>query len=282
MGRPKKTAADWIEQLRLDYLSRGRAETSWTGDYHKILKRLAADEPLTRSALIAVVEGTEPNTKTRKRACMAIGALAKFAKIKYDPSPYSGNYDCSKAPIQQLPTDAEIFEFGQKLQNPSWRYIWGLMACYGIRPHEAFFVDRDALRRGEPGLRVLKGKTGGRIAYPYPTAWVMRFRLGAGVPLPGVDLSRSHEAIGHSAGAYFNDRRCPWPLYALRHRYAIRLKESQVSDHIAARYMGHSEEVHRKLYLRHVVAEELANEWERTNGVPIRINDIHAKKKSRN
>jgi integrase len=281
MGRRSKTAADWIEELHDDYISRGRAESSWQGDYQKILKRLVQDEPLTVQTLRSVVEQTTPNTKTRKRACMAIGALAKFARLKYDPAPYAGNYDCAKAPIKTLPTDPEILEFGQSLRNASWRYIWGLMACYGLRPHEAFFCDRDALRRGEPALRILKGKTGGRIAYPYPVAWVLRFRLTSGVPLPGIDLGRSHEAIGHSAVAYFNDRQCPWPLYSLRHRYAIRLKESGVLDNIAAKYMGHSEAVHQRLYLRHVVAQDLANEWERTNGVTPRINDIHARRKSK-
>jgi integrase len=281
MGRRPKTAADWIEELHDDYINRGRAESSWQGDYQKILKRLVQDEPLTVQALRSVVEQTTPNTKTRKRACMAIGALAKFARLKYDPAPYAGSYDCAKSPIKKLPTDPEIIGYGQQLQNPHWRYVWGLIATYGLRPHEAFFVDRDALRRGEPGLRVLKGKTGPRTSFPYPSAWPLKFRLGSGVPLPNVDLSRSHEAIGHSAGAYFSDQKCPWNLYQLRHRYAIRLREHGVSDHIAARYMGHSEEIHRELYLRHVVAEELQNEWIRTNGQPPRLNDIHLMRKSK-
>lgn len=282
MGRRSKTSADWIEELRIALVDgKGIKPESWRGDYLKILKRLPQGEPLTVVALKAVVLGTKPNTKTRKRACMAVGALAGIARLKFDPSPFSGNYDCAKSPVKKLPEDDDLLAFGQQLRNPSWRYIWGLMACYGVRPHEAFFCDRDALRRGEPGLRILRGKTGPRTSFPYPPSWVLRFRLGSGVPLPGVDLTRDHESIGHSAGAYFADRRCPWNLYQLRHRYAIRLREHGVSDHIAALYMGHSEEVHRELYLRHVVAEELQNEWTRTNGQPLRLNDIHLMRKSK-
>jgi integrase len=281
MGRKQKTTADWIEELKIALVDgKGIKLKSWKGDYVKILKNLPQNEPLTVKALRDTVLATESNTKTRKRACMAVGALARISRLKFDPSPFSGNYDCAKSPVKKLPTDPEILEFGQSLSNASWRYIWGLMAVYGVRPHEAFFCDRDALRRGEPGLRILKGKTGPRTSFPYPTSWILRFRLGSGVPLPKVDLERDHEAIGHSAGEYFADRRCPWNLYQLRHRYAIRLREHGVNDHIAALYMGHSEEVHRELYLRHVVADELQNEWVRTNGQSPRLNDIHAKRKS--
>jgi hypothetical protein len=72
MGRKPKIAADWIAELRADYLSRGRAESSWTGDYLKILKRLPQDQPLTVQALRSVVEGTIAYSIGLCRGCDAI------------------------------------------------------------------------------------------------------------------------------------------------------------------------------------------------------------------
>jgi integrase len=166
--RSQKTCREWVELLRLDYLNKGRSPQTWAGDYWKILKRLPPGEVLSVPLLRAVVDQTEPNTKTRKRACMAIGALAKFARLPYDASPYAGNYGPESVQPRILPTEQQIESYWASIKNPGWQWVYGVIAAFGLRPHEAFFLDLAQLKARRPDLRVLRGKTGPRTTYPYP------------------------------------------------------------------------------------------------------------------
>jgi hypothetical protein len=249
----KKHIDRLITEARSDYLLKGGSLTTWNGDYAKIYKRLPQDEPLTAEAITTLITATTPNTRTRQRACMALGVLAKFAGLTIDTSTYAGNYSAqAKQPNfeVELPTDQQILMFGLGIKNKSWRRIYGLIAAYGLRPHESFFVDDSRIDSDDPQLRVLEGKTGPRICYPFPRDWVQRFALHHHQPLPKVGLCRPHEAIGHSATSYFWGLKIPHNLYAMRHAHALRMKSEGVPDQWAAAWQGHSQEVHRAIYLK--------------------------------
>jgi integrase len=279
--RPLKPAGEWIYQLQQDYLNRGKSQETWNGDYWKILKRLPQREILTAAHLKAVVDSTEPNTKTRKRACMAIGALARFAQIPYDPSPYSGNYGPDSVAPRTIPTELQIESYWRSLSNSGWQWVYGVCAAFGLRPHEAFFIDLDQLKQRRPDLRVIKGKTGARTSYPFPAQWFDEFRLYR-PRLPNVVIEgRSHEAIGHSATAYFGEIGIPHNLYDLRHAYALRMINLGVRDSYAARYMGHSEEVHRRTYRRWIEERDAASEWERVTGMMVKPDTQECRGKKR-
>jgi integrase len=237
----------WIERFRDDFYQRGRSETTWQTDYLKILKKLPPDSSLTAAVLHQIVLETIPNTKSRRRACMVTKQLATFADINYDPKPYQGNYSPKRPQPRDIPTDAAIAAYWITLKNPGWRFIYGLIATYGLRPHEAFQVDYDRLAVGDRVLWVLAGKTGSRRVWAFHPEWFDQFELASPV-LPAVNLSRRNDQIGHSATRHFWELKAPFKLYDLRHAWAIRTLEYGLEDALAARQMGHSVEIHNSIY----------------------------------
>jgi integrase len=193
---------------------------------------------------------------------MVTQQMAKFAKLKYDPSAYRGNYTPKKPQPRDIPADADIVDYWHSIENPGWRYIYGLIATYGLRPHEAFFVDFDQLRSDNHVLWVLKGKTGSRRVWAFHPEWFEQFDLKNPV-LPGVTLNRRNDQVGHSATRYFWELGCPHKLYDVRHAWAIRTLEYGLEDALAARQMGHSVEVHCNIYQQWIDAHVQQRAYER-------------------
>lgn len=159
----------WVDKFREDFYQRGSSETTWNGDYWKIFKRLPMNETLTATVLHELVIGTKPNTKTRKRACMAVRQLAQFAGVAYDPKRYEGKYSPDSVDPRSIPSDEFIVSEWSRLKNSGWKWVFGILATYGLRPHEAFRLDFEALRTGEPILQVQRNtKTGCRQVWAYP------------------------------------------------------------------------------------------------------------------
>lgn len=133
----------WVDKFQLDFYQRGSSETTWTGDYWKILKRLPMTQPLTATVLHELVISTVPNTKTRKRACMVVRQMAEFAKINYDPKRYEGKYSPDSVDPRSIPSDHLIVSEWSRIKHPGWRWVLGILATYGLRPHEAFRLEFD-------------------------------------------------------------------------------------------------------------------------------------------
>jgi len=178
---------------------------------------------------------------------MVTQQMAKFAHINYDPKPYQGKYSPKKPQPRDIPSDEQIVAYWHKLDNPGWKFIYGLISTYGLRPHEAFMVDFDRLKQGDRILWVLKGKTGSRRVWAFHPEWFEQFRLNAPI-LPAVNLQRANDKIGHSATRHFWEIGCPFKLYDLRHAWAIRTLEYGLEDALAAKQMGHSVDVHCDIY----------------------------------
>ncbi|WNZ28195.1 hypothetical protein HJG54_35365 (plasmid) [Leptolyngbya sp. NK1-12] len=178
---------------------------------------------------------------------MVTKQIAKFARVKYDPTPYQGNYSPKRPKPRDIPSDALIINYWRSLDNPGWRFILGLIATYGLRPHEAFLVDYERLSSGDRVLWVLKGKTGERRVWAFHPEWYEQFNLANPI-LPAVNLNRRNDQIGHSATRHFWEIGCPFRLYDLRHAWAIRTLEYGLEDALAAKQMGHSVEVHNDIY----------------------------------
>lgn len=251
MPRPKKQACkQWIEDFHRDYLDRGGSEATWKGDYWKILKALPPERILTRDLLHDAVTSTNPNTKTRKRAVMVAGAIARFAKIDYDPKPYKGKYSQFKSTkTRNLPTDEQIVEIYHQIENVGYRWIYAMMATYGLRDHECFRLDLDRLRSGDSVILVQEEtKTGSREVWPYHPEWFEQFHLST-IALPDVNLKRTNESLGRSVSKYFRDYHpLPFVPYDLRHRWAVRTLEYGLKDSLSAQQMGHSLDIHNRIY----------------------------------
>lgn len=252
----------WIELFQEDFFQRGRSSTTWQTDYWKVLKLLPPDEPLTAALLHQIVIATEPNTKSRRRACMVTQQMAKFARVKYDPRPYQGKYSPRRPQSRDIPSDRDIAAYGNTLENIGWKFIYGLIATYGLRPHEAFLVDYELLKQGDRVLWLLDGKTGPRRVWAFHPEWFEQFRLSDPV-LPAVKLDRRNDQIGHSATRHFWEIECPFKLYDLRHAWAIRTLEYGLEYGLAAKQMGHSVEVHCDIYQHWIDAHVHQRAYER-------------------
>ena len=237
-----------VEGFEKDYFLRrarnAKSETTWTIDYARVFARLPQDSPLSEEVIREAIAQTQPDTRTRRRACLALAALAKFAGIDFDPKPFQGNYSPRKVSPRDLPDDLQIAQCFYKIPDPSWRWVYGLLATYGLRPHEVFHLDW-ALA-GQPIISVLDGKTGARRVWPIYPEWVDQFDLSH-VQLPKV-TGKANADLGHRVTNAFRRFKIPFQPYDLRHCWAVRSLNFGLDISLAAQQMGHSVKVHSEIY----------------------------------
>ena len=246
------TCLEWINLYRKHYLKQGGTLDTWEGDYEKALKHLPSKALLTIEALEALVNATTPHTRSRQRAAMAAGALAKFAELDWDASKLRGKYNSNRVATRDLPDDEAIARHREKISNPAWRWVYGMMATYGLRNHEVFFVDLSKF----PVVQVLeKTKTGSREVWPCYPEWAEQWNLQNKI-LPPVNLDRSNQKIGHSVTEYLSPK-LPFVPYDLRHAWAIRTLLYHWPVELSARQMGHSLEIHVRSYQRWITGQQI-------------------------
>jgi integrase len=239
-----KPAAQWIKEFRTQ-----QAETG--NGYGPLLLRLPQDEPLTKDALLKVVLATSPDSRPRIEICRVFQKLADFAKVQVDLLQFKGNYGPSKVADRELPSDELILEWWHRIPNEQWRWIYGVMAAYGLRDHEAFFCEF----RPE-GLQVLKGKTGPRLVhqalYPtWPEAWGLEKIKRPHIQ--DIEAAYLDGTIGHRVSRQLKRYGLPFAPYALRHAYAIRASVLfGLPVTTAAALMGHSPKIHLESYHKHI------------------------------
>lgn len=245
-----ETIASWIKEFEADYFTRRartpKSETTWRTDYLRVFHRLPQDEALTPEILKSLAISTSPDTRTRKRFCIALGALARFSGLEINLKPYSGSYCFNSACRRNLPDDIEIVAGFEQVKDQSWRWVYGMIAAYGLRPHEVFYLDYQRIKIGNPALRVLGGKTGERLVFPFYPEWLEQFDLRT-VVLPRVSGATNGD-LGHRVAQAFRRVKLPFGAYDLRHCWAVRTLEFGLELPLAARQMGHSTKVHTEIY----------------------------------
>ncbi|MBH8577443.1 site-specific integrase [Nostocaceae cyanobacterium CENA369] len=246
------TIGRWIEDFEKDYFQRRaknfKSESTWKVEYASVFKILDSNSQLTADILKTAILSTAPDTRTRKRFCLTLGALAKFSGIDFDPSPYSGSYSPKSRKARDLPTDKLIVDWYYKIKDSKWQWVYGLLATYGLRNHEVFFLDLAELRSGNKILTVLEGKTGYRRIWPFHPEWFDQFGL-QNVKIPEINRDRSNSNIGGTVSQRLRrNEGLPFKVYDLRHCWAIRTLEYEIDISLAAQQMGHSLSVHSNLY----------------------------------
>lgn len=243
---PSSTVATWISKFEQDYFSRRarspKTETTWKKDYLAVFARLPGEEEITAELLTAAVLETAPDTRTRKRFCIALGALANFAQLGIDLKPLAGSYSPKQVTPRDLPDDRAIAEWFRKIPDLKWQWVYGMLATYGLRPHEIFHLSFDDM----PIVRVLDGKTGARTVWPCFPEWVHEFDLMT-AKIPNV-TGKDNSALGERGSRYFRRIGIPFQPYDLRHAWAIRTLEFGLDISLAAQQMGHSVQVHSSTY----------------------------------
>ncbi|WP_414574263.1 site-specific integrase [Nostoc sp. CCY 9925] len=252
------TVGEWILLFEEDYFNRRRKDqqtlTTWKTEYQAVFRRLPPDEPLNAEILRQTILTTPPDTKTRKRFCICLGALAKFAEVQVEVKTLKGDYNPKKVAPRQIPDDAVIVESFHQIPAAPWRWVYGMMATYGLRNHEVFRLDLEAFQNSHI-CTVIEGKTGSRRVWPFHPEWVTEFDLHD-INFPAVDLSRSNASLGGGTVChYFRKYKIPFAAYNLRHAWAIRTLEYGLEISLAAQQMGHSLKVHSDLY-HHWISEK--------------------------
>ena len=231
-------------------------------DYLKAFLFLPQDEILTADLLKRALLQTEVDSRKRLRFTIAYNALAKFAGIDIDLSPYKGKYKAEK--IRVIPTESEIEAYYETITNPAWRWVFGIIATFGIRPHEVFRLDVSRLGEYPPILKVEdNSKTGSRLIYSIPSErWVIDWDLSDRI-LPRIATEgKSNRVLGGKISQGFCERNLP-SAYHFRDAYAIRGVIYNFNPFNVAEWMGHSLTVHEQKYLRHMQEKHFTESWQR-------------------
>lgn len=245
--RAPETAGDWLRRFEAE-VKPTVTPTTWKTEYRQVLQHIPSEKPLTASLMQRLIDGTPENSRTRRRYCITLTKLARFAGLHVNFDIQKGNYSATDVDPRMLPTDDQIVEWFERIPNKSWQQAYGLMATFGLRNHEVFFLDLQPMLEGKPWIEVLKGKTGHRLAWPFHPEWVEAFDLGR-VALPPVTGNEPAD-YGNRVTHQFDRYKVPFPPYALRHCWAIRTLEYGLDLSLAAKQMGHSIKVHSQIYHR--------------------------------
>jgi hypothetical protein len=236
--------------------------------YHSAFKRLPPEGTLTLELLIKTLDHWAPNSRGRQKACNSFAQLALCAGLAAEPiRELSGNYSPRAVRPKDLPTDEEIVERYKAIAGTSLRWLYGVIAAYGLRPHEPFHLDL----RDFPKIRVGEHtKTGYRRRFVLPLykEWAMEWRLWE-QELPEFEELGKDPAdydnswLANRVSNRFRRRKVGFSALFLRHAYAGRNFRFGHSAAYGAKQMGHSVKVHETIYqawIDEAIYEEM---WEK-------------------
>lgn len=272
-GGGEKKLGDWIASWERAYRKRRGDKfnpKTWAKDYAFVYSKLDRDRIWDDDYLMEFIErGTDAGTRSRVRFVNAIRALARHAGRDIDFKGMNSGYEAQKV-ARILPDDEDIVKVWKQVRDmgmSDWAWVLGAIATYGLRPHEVYRLDTTVLESGEDkSIRVTENsKTGERVVWPVWPDWVEKFGLqDVRIPEYDGDNPDDNEILGHKVTLKFTRNiGVPFKLYNLRHKYAVRCIAFEVNDTMAARWMGHSVDVHRKTYQRWLSARDQKAEFER-------------------
>ena len=244
------TIGDLARELEREKRESGKVgEYTWRNAYEALIAKLPLDELPSEDRLMAWVLECDPTASTMRRKYLSIAkSILRLAGMQ------SGRLDRlarenQNKPINPrlLPTDPDIAKTLAEMERPEWRWTYGMLAVYGLRPHELFHLDF----RAWPDLRVLADtKTGERLVPPIYSEWIDEFELVGEMHLPSNlrwDDETPNWKRGRKIGGGFRRMGLGDP-YNLRHCYARRCLELGLTSDVSAALMGHSREIHERSY----------------------------------
>jgi integrase len=178
----------------------------------------------------------------------------------------AAGYSRAELQVRVIPSDEELLEFWGRLRLPHWRWMFGIVMAFGIRPHEII-----GCTLGADGVLEVphETKTGNRQVWACPEEWIEELGLHH-MHRPSQDKLK----VSRACNDYLRDQGIAIPLYAARHAYAIRLLKYGISSDVGARLMGHSVEIHNNTYRhwidrRHMAAlrERIGHKFKREPGI---------------
>ncbi len=215
---------------------------------------------------------------SKYNAVRAIAAFCLTFKIEIDLSKYSKMPECNS---RKIPSDEKIFTGIMKFEDylntrgnqvnqdvkdswQLWRWTYGMLAVYGLRPRE-LFINPDIdwwLSQENIDLtwKVHKDcKTGERQALPLHKQWIEDFDLRNSkyVEMLATAISKKDKnnyaettALTQRVSWWFRKIGLDFKPYDLRHAWAIRAHILGIPIKAAADNLGHSVQVHTQTYQR--------------------------------
>ena len=253
----------FFKENKNEFLTSTR-KTTWRSSYKPYINRIvniydSSFNSDLQNIFIKTLQTYKEGSRSRKQCATSLSVLAKFLEVKlpHDWQSNAKGYGLKKASFRNLPTDEVIENLWEKIPNNSWKFVFGLMATYGLRNHEVFFCDLNSLTdSGDKIIRVLPTtKTGEHQVWPFHPEWVEKFglsKLGENPELlPNInkDLKvTTLQNIGKKITDQFKRYALQIKPYDLRHAWAVRTIFYDLPDTVAARMMGHSVSLHTQTY----------------------------------
>ena len=238
--------------------------STWQSAYKPYLNRLIGVShqstlKLNEELLVKILLSYKENSRSRQQCGIALSALARHLKLELPENwkQLQSGYGIHESNFRELPSDEEIINSFQLIPNKKWRFVFGLMATYGLRNHEVFFSDLSCLKKnGDKILRVFPNtKTGEHQVWPFHPEWVGLFELDKKsdpsdlLPIIKTDLKETTlQHIGRRVSEQFRRYKISFTPYDLRHAWAVRTILIGLPNTVAAKMMGHSVSIHTKTY----------------------------------
>jgi integrase len=242
------TVLDAINSFEKEYFSsRGKNEQTKTTyrNYAHAFKLLPKNEIITPELMINAIKTTEPNTRSRQLTARSMAMLAKHLDLDLDIDKLKGNYSLKSVNPKELPSDADIQKYVNNFTYYPYKWAYGMLATFGLRPHEVFHVDHETLLN--KGIcHVLSGKTGEGLVWPLYPEWLDYFDL-KNIAIPDTKASNNRD-LGQLISKGFSRAKIPFSPYALRHSWARRAIEMGLDSQLAAKQMRHSHSIHTTVY----------------------------------
>jgi integrase len=224
---------------------------TWQVDYAAPLRPLLSIPDLQPEHLIALAASKEVGSKTRLRTSRAAALVARALGLSADIQQQIRDLGKGYSPTtdtepRNVPSDEELLSFIDALPT-DWQWPVGICAVYGARPHEALLY---AEVMDNKLLAISGGKTGARTSFALPPQWIERWDLTT-KRLPVLDYQRSNKVVGSTMSRQFQALNAKFTPYDLRHAFAVRtIYSSKIGPSMAAKSMGHSLQVHNRIYHR--------------------------------
>ncbi len=238
--------------------------STWQSAYKPYMNRLIevsnkSGLKLGEDLLLEILLSYKENSRSRQQCGIALSALARHLNLELPENwkQLQSGYGINESKFRELPSDEEIINSFQLIPNPKWKFVFGLMATYGLRNHEVFFSDLSCLKKdGDKILRVFPNtKTGEHQVWPFHPEWVGLFELDKTTNtldlLPNIktDLKETTlQHIGRRVSEQFRRYKISFTPYDLRHAWAVRTILIGLPNTVAAKMMGHSVSIHTKTY----------------------------------
>lgn len=256
-SQPPETISYWIKALEDKYFSeRPRNPTTletWKHEYLKPFSLLPKNVFLSEERLKnALLEWTDANTRSRRRYALAYCKIADLAGLEHSLRELIGDYAFKAVSPRSLPSEELITQSYQSISDQAWRWIYGVMAAYGLRNHEAYFLDFEDY----PIAYINRGKTNERFIWPLYPEWPDQWGL-AEISRPYCP-QKTNSGYGNRISKGFRQLKIPFSPYNLRHSWARRSFAFGMDITTAAKMLGHSTKIHAEIY-RHWIDRDSFN-----------------------